>query len=529
MPYVHCGLPTDMSNHVVGSKILKKEQVLISIFLIAILVMSSGSLVAFAKSNTYVVKPNGVDDTADIQNAFNQCGTSPECTVQLVAGTYFISQITVYGFQGKFVGMGQGMTIIKGLPNLPSPTASPFWAAMPGPSNPWPDLFTFVNGAFSISGMTVTDSYAQPTKGWVWYASTLTGQSVTYYSLYGAILITGQSQASTTIDHVTMLGAPGDVEGTNMWNGIIYGGALLPSSWSNGNVYSDILLISGTFSVTNSVFDTMQSGPWVGELDGATVTVCHNTAINTPGVTYGFFDSYASTLTFCGNQGSAGEDTAVMEGWQNVEVPPPTGVSPSTVYITDNSFRASQGAQAVMLYDGVDTLKAVVSGNTLTTDSTCTPTWLAEGWCYNAIPNPTPPPFYTAMAEGYYSVVASYDLISVVVSQNTIFGGGTGGTRVPANGIYITGGPGQVIGNTVTGSYNGVWLDTATGIQVTGNTVVGSANYGIALTETSSNNLIAHNVVMHSVVNDLYWDLTGTDNAWCGNVYLASSPSVLSC
>jgi hypothetical protein len=163
-----------MSSYVVGSKILKKEQVLISIFVMAILVLSSCSMVAFAKSNTYVVKPNGHDDTSDIQAAFNTCGSSPGCTVQLVAGTYYIGQIAVFGFQGRFVGMGQGVTSIQALPNLPSPNPSydtdtvPFWAALPTPAsvpmaNPWPALFTFVNGAFVISGMSINERYTATT------------------------------------------------------------------------------------------------------------------------------------------------------------------------------------------------------------------------------------------------------------------------------------------------------------------------------------------------------------------------------
>jgi hypothetical protein len=60
-----------MTNYVVGSKILKKEQVLISIFLVAILLLSSGSMLAFASSgHTIVVKPSGdttgAKDTAAI-------------------------------------------------------------------------------------------------------------------------------------------------------------------------------------------------------------------------------------------------------------------------------------------------------------------------------------------------------------------------------------------------------------------------------------------------------------------------------
>ena len=500
---------------------------------------------------TYIVWPNGHNDTANIQAALNKCTTGgPSCTVQLETGTYYIAQITVYGFEGNFVGMGQGVTIIQALRNLPSPASEyntntiPWWAGLPGPTNPWPALFTFYGGTFSIFGMTLTDPYTKPiTPGWLDYPS-ISGDTTLYTSLYAAIEVTGQQQASATVDHVTVLGASGDAEGTNMWNGIIYEATYLPKGWTNA--LTDLILLSGTFSVTNSIFNRMESGPWVDELDGATVTVCYNTAINDPGITYGFFDAYNSKLTYCGNQGSGSQDTAAMAGIQDLYVPPPTGVSPSTVYVKDNNFQASQGANAVYLSDGVDTLKAVVSGNTLTIDSTCKPTWQAEGLCYNRPWSTYVPP------EWFSSVVASISLVNVVVSQNTIFGGGTGSKRTPANGVYVTGGPGQVTGNTVTGSYIGVWLDAATGAQaaamhnrlrgshpglisgstitpshdvvVTGNVITSSAEYGIALTQGSSNNVISGNTIKSSGVDDLYWDQTGTGNVWKADACQTSSP-----
>jgi parallel beta-helix repeat protein len=244
-----------------------------------------------------------------------------------------------------------------------------------------------------------------------------------------------------------------------------------------------------------------------------------------------------------------------MGGEQDVYVPPPAGVSPSTVYVTDNNFQASQDANAVVLYDGVDSLKAVVSGNTFTTDSTCNPTWQAEGWCYNE-PWTSPTGIAYVPPEWFSSVVVSYLLINVVVSQNTIFGGGKGSTNNPANGVYVTGGPGQVTGNTVTGSYIGVWLDAATGVQaaamhnrwprwghhglisgntitptynvlVTGNVIKNSAEYGIALTDKSSNNIVSYNIVSGSGVYDLYWDRTGTGNVWTGNQYKTKSPGIV--
>src|SRR5208337_1539814 len=152
----------------------------------------------------------------------------------LEKGTYYVAQITVYGFQGSFDGMGQQLTTIQALQNLPSPASeyntatTPFWAGLPGPTNPWPILFTFEGGSISISGMTLTDPYTAPTMGWN-YLGTV------YTSLEAAIEITGQQQVSATIDHVTVLGASGDAAGPNtfnMWNAINYESTYLPQGWT---------------------------------------------------------------------------------------------------------------------------------------------------------------------------------------------------------------------------------------------------------------------------------------------------------
>ena len=67
-----------------------------------------------------VAAPNGSDDTASIQAAFDACvARGPNCTVQLRAGKYFTRQIVVNNFQGVFKGMGMGASIITALPNLP--------------------------------------------------------------------------------------------------------------------------------------------------------------------------------------------------------------------------------------------------------------------------------------------------------------------------------------------------------------------------------------------------------------------------
>jgi hypothetical protein len=449
------------------------------------------TLTAFhTDKQTIIVKPNGVDDTADIQAAFNACVSyGPGCTVQLEKGTYYTSQITVFGFQGNFVGMGQGLTTIQALPNLPAPTADPFWAALPGPANPWPALFTFENGAYRISGMTLTEPYTNAISP-SWDATAAGGPAIET-ELFTAMELTGL-RAYATVDHVTVLGTAGNVLGTNIYNAITFEGSVLPTGWTDP--ITDVIPISGAFSMTNSVFNSAESGPWVDVIANARVTVCDNTLVNSP-VPLGFADASNSQITFCGNQASNVYSGAGLLVEQSTLVQDQR----STVFVTGNDFHVNDGANAVDLFDfgAVSTLSAVVSGNVFQTDTSC--------GCY------------VGTEPNEYSAIISEYLGSLDVSGNTFLGGG-------AAGVYVVGGPAIVSGNTILGSYAGVWVDHANHVWVAGNVIKNSAAYGIAVTDGSSYNTMAWNVVKNSGLDDLYWDGTGTGNVWFGNVCQTSSP-----
>ena len=454
---------------------------------------TSGPTTAGPSIHTIVVKPSGSDDTANLQAAFNTCTTHGwTCTIQLVKGTYYTAQVTAYGFQGSFVGMGQGVTIVQALPLL-SPTADPFWSASPGPANPWPAMFTFENGAYLVSGMTLTEPYSDAVP-LGWDASPIGGPTAET-ALFTTMEFTGL-QAFVTVDHVSVLGAAGDVLGTNIYNAITFEGSILPPGWTNP--LADATPISGAFSVTNSVFNSAESGPWTDTLVNAQVTVCYNVITNSV-VPLGFTDASNSKLTFCGNQASNVNYGVALLAEQSVYK---TNL-PSTVYITGNDFQVGNGANAVDVLDfGPDsglasTLSAVVSGNVLQTDTSC--------GCYGeSLP-------------ADYSVIISESLTSLVVSGNLILGGG-------AAGIYVAGGPGVVSGNTILGSFVGVNLNSANGVHVAGNVIKNSVWWGIALTNGSSSNLVTLNYVKGSGAYDLYWDGTGTGNIWFGNACKTSSP-----
>lgn len=450
------------------------------------------SLAAGSHHHTIVVYPNGHDDTANLQTAFSTCTSQGwTCTVQLVRGTYYTEQLAVFGFHGTFVGAGQGSTIVQGLPNLASPTATPFWAAPPGPSNPWPVLFTFVNGTFAISDMTVMDTNMYPTQGW---EDPGVG---TVTALWSWITVTG-TVANLSVDHLTAIGGAGDQtipvgnpDSFNSLYGITFEGLLLPATWTDPN--ADQVPLTGMFAMTSSVLIGSEGAFYFHNLLDATVLVTSSSIESTP--LPGFVDVSNSQLYFIGNTFTNIMLGAAIIGEQSVFK---LDLLPSMVYVIGNSIAANWDGSGPYFFDfGVpSTLSAVITGNTVVSDNSC--------GCYS---------WQTSVVMGGMS------LESLLVKGNTILGGGSG--------VDISIGPGTAIGNTVIGADVGVMVDGAIGALVQGNVVKNSGTWGIAVQTVlgvPSDNHIIGNWIANSGAYDLYWDGTGQGNVWTDNFCTTSSP-----
>jgi parallel beta-helix repeat protein len=491
--------------------------VLVGVVCIAVLLLTLGLPTAAARGtaaptaptlghHTIVTRPTGFDDTANIQGAFNTCtGNGWTCTIELVKGTYHISQIAVTGFQGSFVGAGQGSTVIQGNPGLASPTADPFWSALPGPANPWPAMFTFVNGAFSISGMTIRDTNFYPTLGWNWPTVG------TETALWSWVLVTG-TQAYVSMDHVTGIGGPGDLTAPgstdtfNNLNGMAFEGMLLPPGWSDP--YADQIPLSGSFSLTSSTFLWSGSAVWTENVLDATVTICFN-SFQTIGAN-GFWDISASQVLFCGNvvTNIASEIASGYYGFQSVYK---TDLLPSTVTVVGNYFSENTGGAGVLFLDygpgaGLpSTLSAVVTGNVIVANTTC-------GECYS---------------NGALVGVLGYALVNFVASYNVVTGSpNAAGFGIAVNNYYggANTGSAELVGNVVAGVNISISVFGANGVHVTGNVVKNSGAFGIVLWGGSSGNIVSRNVVTNSGLYDLYWDGTGTGDVWAHNTCSTSSP-----
>jgi hypothetical protein len=211
------------------------------------------------------VKVTSIDDTANLQCAFELAvAAGPGQTVRLLRGTYHTGQIVVNGFHGTFTGTGTKNTVVTNLPDL---YVTPVDSNVNPPSadNPWPSLFTFVEGDITISSLAIQIEGDHGTTGW-----SIFGISPPIIELAAAIIIIGD-QANAVVDHFLLEGEPmeNSVFGYNMINGIFFEG-WFPS------VESPTPPISGSFTVIDSTFRSAGAATPVESLSGASVLITRN-------------------------------------------------------------------------------------------------------------------------------------------------------------------------------------------------------------------------------------------------------------
>lgn len=212
------------------------------------------------------VSPTGVDDTANIQCAFDWANArGPGMTVRLTSGTFHTAQIYIYDFVGSFRGSGVDKTVIVNLPNLYVRFDEPFYG-LPSADNPQPFLVNFVRGDFQVSHLAFRIKGQSPTQGWSYWGAP------PFYELVAAIVILGD-EAHARISHVWVEGEPSDTSifDYNLFNGIFPEG-YLPEGYASETPAP----IAGTFEITHSTFKRVGSGtPFIG-LKNATLILSHN-------------------------------------------------------------------------------------------------------------------------------------------------------------------------------------------------------------------------------------------------------------
>jgi hypothetical protein len=132
-----------------------------------LLLLLAGASPALAHGRTFVVHPSGGDDTAAIQKAFaDAVAAGPGSTVQLTAGRFYMNNILVQGFSGRFVGAGMHRTAIDTLRGLDP--SKPGVTLMDDPDNSgvelttWTFLIGFLRSDVRIADMSFDITAAEP-------------------------------------------------------------------------------------------------------------------------------------------------------------------------------------------------------------------------------------------------------------------------------------------------------------------------------------------------------------------------------
>ncbi len=280
---------------------------------------------AYVTQNNHVisVQPTGVDDTANIQCAFDTAVAVGDGTdVHLTQGTFYTAQIVVEGFKGEFTGNSAHSTKIVNLPDL-YVTPSDMYFEPPSAENPWPALFAFIDGDFRIADLTIRIVGEEPTTGW-----SIFGIDPPLMEMAGAIYILGV-EADALIENVIVEGEvvtdPESWFGYNLINGIFYEGFIGESP----------LPISGSFEVYHSLFRQLVSGTPVVNVSDAEIVIDHNRFVDV-GYAADGGDFVDSSVTFSQNKVNAATGLEFYNIFNVEDVN-------TTILITNNKFRGETG------------------------------------------------------------------------------------------------------------------------------------------------------------------------------------------
>jgi hypothetical protein len=280
--------------------------------------------------NTISVKPTGVEDTANLQCAFDLAvGAGPGMEVTLTEGTFYTAQIVVNDFHGGFSGAGAEKTVIHNVQEM-YVTPADFILAPPSAENPWPSLFTFFNGAYTIHDLSIL-VIGTPTTPW-----TIWGWPLHPSLLFGIGVI--GSHADVVVRDIIVKGEVStdnpDIQPwwANLFNGIYMWGL-------DGDTNPPI---SGSLLIERSIFGDMAYGTPVASLVDMSVTITHNIFTDNWLAMDGY-DMERSTLVFAHNkvlQQHANPMPRYGVAFYNIALPEITG---STFLFKNNQFEGEIG------------------------------------------------------------------------------------------------------------------------------------------------------------------------------------------
>jgi hypothetical protein len=208
--------------------------------------VAAGPYVSYdSHKRTWTILPTGVDDTANIQYAFDNA--APGDTVYLAAGQFYCTHIDVEGFCGTFKGAGMTATSIDVIPG--GPVIYDYYDVQ------WCYFFRFENGDFRISDMQFAITPEDPVDPWYFFG---------WYTYLGDVLFVTGDDVNAHIERVRFEGQGEEWADLNVGVAINY--------WS-----VDIFAyVSGSLTVSHCVFDNVEYAVVCERVADSDISISHN-------------------------------------------------------------------------------------------------------------------------------------------------------------------------------------------------------------------------------------------------------------
>lgn len=348
--------------------------------------------------STFTVSPTGVDDTANIQCAFDAAvAAGPGSTVQLEAGTFYLSRdIVVVNFDGSFRGAGKGRTIVQNLDDVPFPLHGD-----PYPYHDYPGLLLFYQDA---TGIPSTLNFSDMTirvrgKSEPWSAHGFgPWDCMTAIEVWGKVTQVEdfeESYVDASFERMEFEGEAGEFNceglGVNVESGVWFGGEQIVKIKRRSTYVKYVKPLSGTLSVTDCSFENTAYGILTFMLVDSTVSVERNTFDNV-GQPFWLVDPSNTNVEFSRNRATntrwfgvrVNQALQSVRGWDFGpfgELP-----EPSSLLISHNTIHAVHIADGVGIEDYAPLvgengrLHTVISNNRIILDNT----WYGGIWGYSA-------------------------------------------------------------------------------------------------------------------------------------------------
>ena len=237
---------------------------------------------AFAAPKTFFVPATGGDNTSAIRAAFNNAiKAGPGSTVQLGPGHFYTNTIFAQGFNGTFMGAGEGRTVIDTLRGLS--TGEPVVSLWPNATNPllgYSFLFGFSGGNVNVSNMSFDITAASPAlnvdgSDYLGEVFVLTGNASSSFNQVSFTAHTGNDfDYVNTDEDILIAGTPSNgfftpISGVESVSGCSFIGAGSAGIQISG-------LTNGRATISGSTFDAPQYSCLVNDSSASQVTITRN-------------------------------------------------------------------------------------------------------------------------------------------------------------------------------------------------------------------------------------------------------------